>query len=906
MSLPILTTKLYIPPPRPRIVHRPHLIERLTEGLHHKLTLISAPAGFGKTTLVGEWLAQSDRPAAWLSLDEGDSDPTRFLTCLIAALQTIAPNIGKGVLKVLQATPPPSTESILSTLLNEITTLPNDPSTPLRTGFILILDDYHLIDAKAIDDALAFVLEHQPAQMHLVIATREDPQLPLAQLRVRDQLTELRAADLRFTSAQAADFLNQVMQLNLSAQDIASLETRTEGWIAGLQLAAISMQGLDDTTHFIQSFTGSHRFVMDYLVEQVLGQQSEIIQQFLLRTSILDRMCGPLCDAVLRDSSVSGQATLEHLEHVNLFIVPLDNERRWYRYHHLFADLLRKRLGFNLIPERVAELHIRASEWFETNGLMLEAFRHATTANDVERAVRLMEDKRMPIHIPSVATAILNWLESLPTTVLNAKPALWWKQASLMLVSGQTTRVEEKLVATEAALADATSPDIEPDDATRNLIGKIAVARATLAQTWFQTEIILVQARRALEYLHPNNLSYRSTATRTLGFAYYLQDDRVEADRAYTDALSLAQAAGDIPNAILASIRLGQIQEEGAQLYLAAETYQRILKLVDDYSPPNSPATYLGLARINYEWNNLNAAEQYGEQGWQLARQYDQVIDRLILGELLLAGLKLARRDAIGAARILSQTEQTARQKNLPQRLPDIAAAQAMVLLRQGNIGAAAQLVRQYDIPLMQGQCDLPLMQARVLLAQNDHAAALAVLEPLHQHAEAKGWTSRLLRVMALQSAALYAQGEQEKAIELLGEVLALAEPGGFIRLFVDEGEPMRFLILDFRVQIEKQSRGQDNRLIGYADKVLASFSQPADMVPSKIENQKPKMLDPLSQRELQVLRLIAQGLSNREISERLFLALSTVKGHSRIIFDKLQVHNRTEAVARARELGLL
>src|SRR5437588_8497107 len=331
MSTPILATKLYIPRLRPNVVIRPRLIERLNEGLHRKLTLIAAPAGFGKTTLVSAWLAGCDRQVVWLSLDEGDSDPTRFLTYLVAALQTIAPTIGEGVSGVLQSPQPPPTASILTALLNEITAIPDH--------FVLVLDDYHVLDAKSIDHTLTFLLEHLPPQMHLVIATREDPPLPLARLRAGGHLTEVRAVDLRFTPSEAAVFLNQVMGLPLSAEDIAALERRTEGWIAGLQLAAISMQGQKDTTSFITSFTGSHHFVLDYLVEEVLQRQPESIQTFLLRTSILDQLCGPLCDAVLLSPTGSGQATLEYIEHANLFVVPLDNERRWYRYHHRFADL---------------------------------------------------------------------------------------------------------------------------------------------------------------------------------------------------------------------------------------------------------------------------------------------------------------------------------------------------------------------------------------------------------------------------------------------------------------------------------------------------------------------------------------------------------------------------------------
>src|SRR5207249_295390 len=366
MSTPILATKLYIPPPRPNVVSRPRLLERLNEGLHRKLTLISAPAGFGKTTLVSAWVEGIERPrarTAWLSLDEGENDPIRFLTYLVAALQTIAATIGEGVLGMLQSSQPPPIEAMLTTLLNEITTLPDH--------FVLVLDDYHVIDAKPVDIALTYLVEHLPPQMHLVIATREDPQLPLARLRSRGQLTELRATDLRFTPSEAAGFLNQGMGLNLSAEDIAALETRTEGWIAGLQLAAISLQGQQDAAGFIRSFTGSHHFVLDYLVEEVLGQQPESVQTFLLRTSILDRLCGPLCDAVLLTPSGSGQETLEYLEHANLFLVPLDNERRWYRYHHLFADLLRQRLHQRSASSPgdevgdVTELHRRASVWYE-------------------------------------------------------------------------------------------------------------------------------------------------------------------------------------------------------------------------------------------------------------------------------------------------------------------------------------------------------------------------------------------------------------------------------------------------------------------------------------------------------------------------------------------------------------
>ena len=533
MPASILATKLYLPRIRPEVVSRPRLIARLNEGLHRNLILISAPAGFGKTTLVSEWVAGGQRPVAWLSLDEGDNDPIRFLTYLVASLRTIAPTVGEGVLSALQSPQPPSPESILTALLNDLTTIPDH--------FVLVLDDYHVLDARPVDLTLTFLLDHLPPHMHLVIATREDPPLPLARLRVGGQLTELRVRDLRFTPIEAAAFLNQVMGLNLSAQDIAALDTRTEGWIAGLQLAALSMQGHQDASDFIASFTGSHHFVMDYLVEEVLGQQSESVQTFLLRTSILDRLCGPLCDAVLLSSSSSGQATLEYLERANLFLVPLDNERRWYRYHHLFAELLRQRLHQSMASSpveaesQVNELHIRASQWYEDHGLDIEAFHHATAANDIERAERLIDGKGIPLHFRGAVMTILNWLGSLPASVLNARPSLWMRYASLLLVNGQTTGVEEKLQAAEAALQGAGL-----NDRTRNFIGQIASARATLALTRYQTETMIVQSRRALEYLHPRNLSTRATANWTLGIAYLYQGDRVAARQVLTESVALS------------------------------------------------------------------------------------------------------------------------------------------------------------------------------------------------------------------------------------------------------------------------------------------------------------------------------------------------------------------------------
>jgi LuxR family transcriptional regulator, maltose regulon positive regulatory protein len=876
MSVPILATKLYIPPPPLKVVSRPRLIERLNEGLLRmpSVTLISAPVGYGKTTLVSEWVACCKRPVAWLSLDEGDNDLARFLTYLVAALQTLAENIGAGVLRALQAPQLPPIESILTGLLNEITAFPYQ--------FTLVLDDYHLIDSKPIDQALTFLLEHFPIQMHLVITTREDPNLSLARLRTRGQFTELRAADLRFTPTEAAEFLNGVMGANLSAEDIAALETRTEGWIAGLQLAALSMRGREDVHQFIIAFAGDDRYIVDFLVEEVLQCQTESVRSFLLQTSILDRLSGSLCDAVTGQRK--SNELLVALERSNLFVSPLDDKRNWFRYHHLFADLLHAHL-MEEQPDRVPTLHRRASEWYEHNGLGIEAFQHATAANDVERAERLMEGDGMPLQYRGAMAPVIHWLESLPTEVLDARPSLWVTYASASSMIGKPiSSIEKMLQAAEAALQDA-----EPDDKTRDLIGHIAAIRAVLAFHHKQVETMLAQSHRALEYLHPDNLPTRATATWTLGYAYQIQGDRAAASQAYNEAISISQASGNIMVTIAAVNCLGQVQETENQLYLAVESYRRVLQLAGDPPQPGACEAYLGLARVFYQWNDLDSAQQHGQQSLQLARQIENVTTPAACGALL-ARLKLAQGDVDSAAAHLVQAEQFARQHNFVHLMPEVASTQVITMLHQGNLAAAAALAETHE---------LPISKVRVYLAQRDPSAALAVLKPLRQQVEAKDWVDERLKVIILEAIAQHALGENEQAVQVLGEALALAEPGGFIRIFVDEGQSMAHLLK------ETLNRGIAPN---YVQKLLKAFpiDETGQSVSSPIQAPKFILDGPLSQRELEVLRLIAQGLSNREISKRLFLALNTVKGHNQKIYSKLQVQSRTEALVRARELDLL
>ncbi|MDF2661932.1 MAG: transcriptional regulator [Paenibacillus sp.] len=857
------------------MVLRSRLTERLNEGLHRKLTLVSASAGFGKTTLVSEWLAGCERPAAWLSLDEGDNDPARFLTYLLAALRTIGASFGEGVFVALQSPQQPPIESILTVLLHEVATLPH--------SFVLVLDDYHVIKSKSIDRALAFLLDNLPSQMHLVIATRKDPRLPVARMRVRDQLTELRVADLRFTHSEAAEFLGRVMDLDLPSERIARLENLTEGWIAGLQLAAISMQGLKDTAGFIESFTGSHRYVLDYLAEEVLQLQSETVQNFLLGTSVLDRLCGPLCDVVLPLSpSSSGQKMLEEIENANLFIVPLDNERRWYRYHHLFADFLRRRLD----RSTAAEFHVRASTWYEQNDMELEAFLHAVAAEDVERAARLAEGERIPLHFRGAVSPVLDWLSSLPKAELDTRPSLRVIYASTLLMVGQLSGIERQLLAAETSLQG-----IEPDEKIRDLVGHIASIRATVAVSRHQAETILVQSHRALEYLHPGNLPIRTATVWTLGYAYQLKGDREAARKAYSEALSISQTIGHVIIAIMASLGLGNMQEAENRLYSAAETYRQVLKLAGDPPLPAACEAHLGLARISYEWNDLDAAKHHAQRAVLLARQLEHT-DRVVAGEVFLARLELARGEVSGAVSMLAKAEHFAREQNFVNQIPHAAAAYLLALLRQGNLAAAAHLAQKHEL---RGS------KARIHLAQGETSAALAVLEPLLEQAEAKGWGDERLKVMILQTVALHAHGQKLKAVRLLGDALTMAEPGGFIRIFVDEGIPMLRLLREAAAIISMPD---------YVAKLLAAFEaeeltseDKADRRPAQPAR---SLIEPLSERELEVLRLIAQGCSNHEIGERLFLALSTVKGHNRNIFDKLQVGRRTEAVAVARKWGLL
>jgi LuxR family maltose regulon positive regulatory protein len=960
----LLATKLYIPPIRPELVSRPRLIERLNAGLPTRgglsytphafsraLTLVSAPAGFGKTTLVSEWVHQLRLDTtngshiaygiAWLSLDEGDNDPVRFLAYFIAALsrvEGIEATIGESALGMLQSPQPPPTEAVLTSLVNEIAAVPD--------RILLVLDDYHLIEAPPIHDDLTFLLEHLPVNMHLVIATREDPHLPLARLRAQGQLTEVRAADLRFSSSEAEEFFNRVMGLDLSVKDTAALETRTEGWIAGLQLAALALQGLaqqgtfsvqghKEASSLIESFTGSHRFVLDYLIEEVLQQQPERVRSFLLQTSILDRLCGPLCDAVRfgytetpsspEATAVTGQedgkGMLEALERGNLFVVPLDDKRQWYRYHHLFADVLQARL-MEEQPYQVPSLHRRASEWYEQNGLPSDAIRHALAAEDFKRAAGLAE-----LAWPAWSGVIqsiewLGWVKALPEELIRTRPVLSVAYAQALLNAGKLEAAETRLLGAERCLESTTDMSDRPEaplaqmvvvdeEQFRSLPASLATARAYHALAIGDVPGTIKYAQRALDLLPEGDHPRRASLTALLGLTYWASGDLEAAHRTFSDGLASMQRAGNIPGAIGGTFVLADIKMTLGHLCEAASTYEHALKLATELGKPmplGMEDVYTGISELHREQGDLEAAAQdlvtsrkLGEQVELPDWQYRWCIAQARLEETL--------GNLDSALDLLDEAERLYVRTPLPIVRP-IAALRTRIWVSQGRLAEALGWAREWELSV---DDDLSYLRefehitlARVLIARykSDRVdgsirEAVELLERLLQAAEEGGRTGSVIEILVLQALARHAQGNIPHALDPLEHALTLAEPEGYVRLFLDEGPPMA------RLLYETVTRGIAP---GYARRLLAAFPMPEPEQDGPPNTQAPGsgLIEPLSERELQVLQLIAEGLTNPEIASRLFLSLHTIKVHTRNIYGKLGVHNRTGAVARARALEIL
>jgi LuxR family maltose regulon positive regulatory protein len=917
MVAPILATKLHTPLPRPNLVLRPRLIERLNEGLDRKLTLISASAGFGKTTVVSAWMAGCKRPGAWLSLDVGDRDLSRFLTYLIAALQTIAPSMGAEVSGLLQSPQPPPADSILTVLLNEI-------AATIPDHFILVLDDYHLIEANPIDQAVTFLLERLPPHMHVVIVTREDPNLPLARLRARAHLIELRAADLRFTLAEAAEFLSSVMGLNLSAADIATLEKRTEGWIAGLQLAALSLQGRQDASRFIQAFAGDHRYVADYLVEEVLQRQPEPVRNFLLQTAILDQLCGPLCDAVTGQQD--GQARLEALERGAFFVVPLDDKRHWYRYHHLFADVLSARLQTERLDE-VTALHRRASAWYERHGLTAEAIHHALAAEDFERAADLIEMALAAMHRSKQEATLLGWLYLLPDELIHRRPVLSVGYAWAFLASGDLDAAEarlrdaeqgmqkaaEQLTVGKQAPAAATEKVYASEAEFRRLPASIAVYRAAHAQAMGDVSSAVKYARRALDLVPEDDQLGRGAATALLGLASWASGDLETAYQTFADGMARVQFAGAISDAITGAIALAEIRIAQGRLHDAMRIYERYLQLATEQGEPVLRGTadlYVGMSELYCERNDLYAAVQrllkskeFGEQNGLAQNRYRW--------RVAMAHIREAQRDLGGALDLLLEAQRLYMRDFFPTVRP-VAALVTRVWVAQGRVDEAIGWARAEGLSV---DDDLTYLRefehitlARVFLSQytrdrgDDHLReAMGLLDRLLRVADAGGRTGNVIEILALQALSHQAQGDIPTALIPLESALTLAEPEDYVRTFVNEGPAMMTLLR------EAAARGVTPE---YAGRLLAAYGAESQI--SADEARLPHssvaraMIEPLTQRELDVLRLFKTELSGPEIADQLVVALSTLRTHTKSIYRKLNVTNRRAAVKQATALNLL
>ncbi len=898
MPTSILATKLYLPRLRPHVVSRPRLIERLNEGLHRKLTLISAPAGFGKTTLVTAWLEGIKRPTAWLSLDEGENDTTRFLIYLIASVQTIDPTLGEGVLHALQSSQPPPAEAMLVALLNDLASN--------KYPFFLVLDDYHVIEAQSVDLALTYFIEHLPPHMHLVITTRSDPHLPLARLRAQDYLTELRAADLRFTSSEAGAFLTQVMGLTLSAQDIARLSDRTEGWVAGLQFAALSLQGNPDIPGFIQAFAGDHRYIVDYLVEEVLQRQPELVRTFLLQTSILDRLSGPLCDAVTGQKE--GSAQLEALERGNFFIVPLDDRRHWYRYHHLFADVLAIHLLAEQ-PSQVSILHRRASEWYERHGSVDDAIRHALTAEDFERAANLIE-----LAIPEMCksrqdTTLLGWLKALPEELFHFRPVLSVGYAYALLASGELEAVHARLrdaerwldITTDTnALAPSTEMVVVDEEQFRQLPVLIAVYRAAHAQALGDVSNTIKYARQVLDLVPDEDSLGRGAATALLGLASWVSGDLDTAHRTFADGIASVQRAGNISDAISGIIALADIRVAQGHLHEAMRTYKRSLQEVMASDEPALRGTadlYVGMSELHREQNDLDVAEQLLLTSKELGERtgFPQNWSRWYVA---LARIREAQGNLDSALDLLHEAERLYVRDFFPNVRP-VAAHVPRVWAVQGRLGEALGWVREQGLS---AQDDLTYLRefeyitlARVLLARSksDHSLleVMGLLSRLLKAAQDGERTGSVIEILVLQALAHQMQRNLPAALMALQQALLLAEPEGYVRMFVDEGPPMMVLL---------EEAAKHGIAPNYVHQLLTTLVSTSDRTPVKQD-----LIDPLSERELEVLRLLRTDLDGPEIAHELIVSLNTVRTHTKNIYSKLGVNNRRAAIRRAEELHL-
>jgi LuxR family maltose regulon positive regulatory protein len=871
--------------------------------------LVSAPAGFGKTTLLTEWLAAGpagpggERLAAWLSLDRGDNDPASFWAYVIAALRTVASEVGEGALALLDAPQPAPIEVVLTTLLNDLGAVAGE--------IVLVLDDYHVIEGREVQGGMAFLLDHLPPGLHVVIASRADPVLPLARLRARGELAEIRAAQLRFTAEEAAAYLTG-MGLALTARDVAALEGRTEGWIAALQLAALSMQGRDDVASFIAGFAGDDRYVVDYLAEEVLARQSDRVQAFLLQTSILGRLSGPLCDAVTGQGG--GKAMLEALDRGNLFLVPLDDRRRWYRYHHLFADVLRARLRDEQ-PGQVPGLHRRASEWHGQNGELSEAVGHALAAGDFERAAGLVELASPAMRRTRQEAKLRGWLEVLPSEVVRARPVLSVDFAGVLLMGGELEGVEGRLRDAERWLAPATGHREEPQDPAAEMVvadeeeylrlpATIESYRAAQALARGDAPGTVRHAQRAIELALDDDHLCRASAAALLGLVYWGSGDLEAGHRAYSACVAGLRRAGHIADTFGCSIALADIRSTQGRLGEALRTLEQALQLAGEQGGPVLRGTadmYVGMSEIARERDDLRAATQLLLRSQELG-EHTGLPQNRYRWRVAMARVRQAEGDLHGALDLLNEAERLYVSDFFPNVRP-VPAVRARVWIAQGRLGEALGWAREQGLSV---DDDLSYLRefehitvARLLLAryQDERAQRLmheaaGLLERLLPAAETGGRTGRVIEILVLRALAHQALGDTPAALAALERAMMLAEPEDYVRVFADEGPPMTSVLR----AAAKQGTRRD-----YARRLLAAVGTTETGSRTTLA-----LIDPLSERELDVLRLLGTELDGPAIARELIVSLNTMRTHTKNIYAKLAVTNRRAAVRRAAELGLL
>jgi LuxR family maltose regulon positive regulatory protein len=922
MKVPLVETKLFVPPSRPGVVARPRLIERLARGQSHdagRLVLVSAPAGFGKTTLVRTWLTGPDNEAdtvAWVSLDEGDQNASTFWMYVVAALDRAAPGVGAGALPLLRAGQEP-TEELLAGLLNELSVLPGEVT--------LVLDDYHLADGPGVRPGMSFLLDHLPPQVHLVISTRADPALPLARLRARGELTEVRAADLRFTTDEAGTYLNDCSGLNLTAGDIGTLEERTEGWVAALQLAALSLHGREDASGFIAGFAGDDRYVVDYLLEEVLDRQPEPVRRFLLETSILDQLTGRLCDAVTCETG--GKAMLERLDRANLFLVPLDDQRRWYRYHHLFGALLRSRLTdeHGAADGGIAELHRRASRWYDQAGDPVPAVRHAVAAGDTERAAELVELAVPRLRRNRQEATLCQWISDLPDDVVERRPVLAMGFVGALMANNDFEDVERRLNHIEQTLNTQHDADtsqtagnmpslvVVDEEELARLPGEIELYRAGLALLGGDPAATLDHARRAVDMAPTHDDLTRASAAALFGLASWTTGDLEAAHRGYTDAADGLRRLGYVSDVLGCTVTLADLETTHGRLRQAQQSYQRALDLATDEHQGMRGVRdmHTGLAQLAVERNDLTTAHGH-------LRRCDELGEAAGLPQnpyrwrLAMALLREAEGEPDTALALLADAERVYVADFQPSWRP-ISALRARMLATHGDLPAALDWARQHAVSV---DDDLSYLReyehvtlARVLLAQ--HAAdgsprsladAVGLLQRLLAAAEGAGRTGTAIEVLALQGLAHQAAGEHAEALAVTERALTMAEPEGYVRVFAMHGEPLAALLsaLDQR-RPDWPYLGRILDATRSRTREWVAASPPASGRPAQ-----DRLIDPLTDRERDVMRLLASELDGPAIARELVLSLNTVRTHTKNIYAKLGVTSRRAAVTRAYQLNLL